>query len=267
MEFADILKYLYEDPHAEVIAMYLEGVDNPKALIEVGKQVAKKKPVIAYKICGSSTMNQASYSHTGSLAGRYELYEAALRQAGIINARDCTEMFDIAKALSFCPPLSGDGVAILTGVAGPGIVAANACEKQGLAVPQFFPHTVTKLRQTLALPTITINNPVDLGFFIGIGMHKGVRIAELLLQDERVNSLLAICVYQPMLDPLVSDLTESLPHLIQHYKKPIIMCMVSPGDIYTEEKAQLEANSIPVYPSPERAVTAISGLVEYYVQH
>lgn len=267
IEFANILEYLSDDPETDVIAMYLEGLDKPKQLIDIGKQVAKKKPVIVYKIGGSPTMNQASYSHTGSLSGKYELYETFWRQASIISVKDSLELFDVAKAFSICHPPSGDGVAIISPVAGPGIAAADACEKQGLSLPQYSAWTQQKLSELLAPLSVRINNPTDLGSLGSASLEKGERIVQLALEDENVDILLIIFIYQPMLGAIMENLLNLLPGHLQRYPKPIIACAIFPGELFAEPKTKLEMSGIPVYSSPERASKAISGLIRYYVYH
>lgn len=76
VDFADILEFLGEDPSTEAIAMYIEGIDNPRSLAEAAKKVARKKPVVAYKSGRSQTTGQAAYSHTGSLAGHFGSFVA-----------------------------------------------------------------------------------------------------------------------------------------------------------------------------------------------
>ncbi len=88
VDFADIVDYLMEDPETRVIAMYLEGMDDPRRLMEVAKKRRGGKPILAYKAGRSRTGDRASQFHTGSLAGRHEVYEGAFRQAGILRARN-----------------------------------------------------------------------------------------------------------------------------------------------------------------------------------
>ncbi|HSB05684.1 MAG TPA: CoA-binding protein, partial [Thermodesulfobacteriota bacterium] len=123
VDFADILDYLMEDPETGVIAMYLEGMDHPRRLMEVAKKRRGGKPILAYKAGRSRTGDRASQFHTGSLAGKHEIYEAAFRQSGVLTVGNSEELLDSAKALSRCPLPKGSRVAVLSGQAGPGMVA------------------------------------------------------------------------------------------------------------------------------------------------
>jgi len=103
VDFADMVDYLIDDLKTEVIGMYIEGIDQPRRLLEVAKRAMGKKPILAYKVGRSRTSNRASRLHTGSLAGRHEIYEGALRQAGILTVASSEELLDTAKALALSP--------------------------------------------------------------------------------------------------------------------------------------------------------------------
>ena len=90
LDFADMLAYLGEDPQTGVMVLYLEGLDDPRAFLAVAREIAPRKPVITYKGARSQTISKAAFSHTGSLAGIHDLYEAAFRQARILTVEDST---------------------------------------------------------------------------------------------------------------------------------------------------------------------------------
>ena len=161
VDFADLVEYLGEHQQTKVIALYIEGLDNPHRLMEAARGVVAKKPIVAYK-AGGESLSRATFSHTASLAGRYEVYHAAFSQAGIILVDDLTELIDVAKALAFQPPPQGNRVAILSGQAGPGIVAASACQRYGLALADFSPQGKKRLGE-LAGTLFFSENPFDMG--------------------------------------------------------------------------------------------------------
>ncbi|MFH1624522.1 MAG: CoA-binding protein, partial [Pseudomonadota bacterium] len=163
VEYADLLEYLVEDRDTDVILLYIEGIDAPGRLMSVAREVALKKPIVACKVGRSSVANRPAYSHTGSMAGKYELYEASFKQSNIVSANDCMELLDIAKILSLNAPPRGKRVAVLSFQAGPGIMITDVCATRGLEVPNFSERTKKILEE--ALPPMTIRtNPVDLGF-------------------------------------------------------------------------------------------------------
>ena len=134
VDFPQMLDYLMLDADTKVIVLYLEGVDDPRDLIETAKKYPDKKPVIAYKTGSSMVGDQASLSHTGSMAGRHEVYTGAFSQAGILNIDNTETLLDTAKAMALCPMPEGPGMAVLSGQAGPGIAACDLCEDHGLEI-------------------------------------------------------------------------------------------------------------------------------------
>ena len=137
VDFADMVEYLTEDPQTKVIAMYLEGIDHPRRLVEAAKRMMGRKPIVAYKVGRSHTSDSASQFHTGSLAGKHEIYEGAFRQAGILTVGNSEELLDTAKALAISSLPRGSNVAVLSGQAGPGMAACDVCEMEGLSLPPF----------------------------------------------------------------------------------------------------------------------------------
>ncbi|GAG33216.1 unnamed protein product, partial [marine sediment metagenome] len=121
VDFPEMVDYLMQDTDTEIIVLYMEGIDRPRGLIETAKAHRGKKPIIAYKTGVGDIGNQASRSHTGSLAGRKEIYSGAFSQAGILGLDSVEVLLDTAKAMAVSPLPEGSGVAILSSQAGPGI--------------------------------------------------------------------------------------------------------------------------------------------------
>ncbi len=260
VDFADILEFLGEDLHTRAIAMYIEGIDNPRSLVEAAKKVVRKKPVVAYKIGKSQTASRAAYSHTGSLAGNYELYDAALRQAGVLMVNDSVELLDTAKALAFCPPAQGRRIAFCSPVAGPGIVSADCGQGHGLTIAEFSAATREKIEAILPPRTFRMN-PLDMAFARDLDMWQEILMT--IINDPGVDAMLIFFVKQEFFDPIIGGVVELLIDLLKTYMKPIVMCLISPRDIFVKEKAKLQKNRIPVYQTPERAVRALAALVKY----
>jgi acyl-CoA synthetase (NDP forming) len=114
VDFAEMVPYLMGDPDTRVVALYLEGLDEPRRLMEATKQTRFVKPVVAYKTGSSRTGDRASLSHTGSLAGRHEIYAGALKQSGVLYVDSAERLLDAARALALCPLPKGGNVAILS---------------------------------------------------------------------------------------------------------------------------------------------------------
>ena len=162
VDFSDMIAFLSEDPETDVIALYLEGIDQPGRLMGAAKKALGKKPVIAYKVGRSPVSDKASQSHTGSIAGRHEIYEGAFKQAGILAVRSSEELLDTAKALATSPAPAGNRVAVLSGQAGPAMAACDVCETGGLVLPPFSIDTRKRIEELLP-PLAIRTNPVGHG--------------------------------------------------------------------------------------------------------
>jgi acyl-CoA synthetase (NDP forming) len=259
VDFWDMVEYLEEDSETEVIAMYLEGIDEPRKLIEVAKKVDHKKPIIAYKVGLSNSSDRASQFHTGSLAGRYEVYEGALRQGRILMVRSSEELLDTAKALSMCPLPKGKRVAVLSGQAGPGMAVCDVCESGGLRISPFSQNTRKRVEELLP-PLAIRTNPVDMGpaWYDSEAMRG---IVQTVMEDRNIDAIVICIMFASANRSAVGVLTDLLCE--RKIQKPILCCFSAPDGIWDEEIKRLEESGIPNYPTPERASNALVNLVRY----
>jgi acyl-CoA synthetase (NDP forming) len=252
-----MLLYLVRDPDTRVIVLYLEGLDDPRRLMEAAHEVRGKKPVLAYKTGRASRGDRASLSHTGSMAGRHELYEAGLKQSGILTL-SCTEhLLDVAKALGKCPPLGGGRIAILSGQAGPGMAACDVCEEEGLQIATFHPSTQSTINGFLP-PLALRTNPVDMGpaWYDSSAIAAIVRA---VLEDENVDGLILLMMFASANREAVSGISPLLRSWGR--KKPVITCLLSPPGIWDRQVRELEQwGALVNYPTPERAATTMAHL-------
>ncbi|MDY6911460.1 MAG: CoA-binding protein [Chloroflexota bacterium] len=252
-DYPELIEYLLDDPQTKAIAMYMEGVDDPRPLLEVGRKAIGKKPLVVYKVGKGEAVRNAALSHTGSLAGRYELYEAAFDQAGIITTDSLTELLDVTKALALQSPPRGNRVAITSTVAGPVLMATDICESSGLCITRFTEKTQKKLNELIP-PIVARTNPID--------WANNIEIIETVLQDDNVDMLVSLYVYaiSYSLFQLPSD---DLIALSKKYGKPIIVGANAPSNMWQFGIADLERSGIPVYPMPDRAAWAAVALARY----
>lgn len=201
---------------------------------------------------------KAARSHTGSLAGRYELYEASLKQAGALVVRHPEELLDVAKILSMLPPPSGRNVAVMSFQAGPGILLTDAVMNHGLRMAAFSRQTQEELN--ILLPPLTIrSNPVDIAFARDNEVFEDS--VRLILEDNNVDALVIFLLHHPFM-PL-RRIAEAVHRQRKVSKKSILLGVNAPPGSIGEEVAELEAQGIPVYPLPERAIRALKGMIEY----
>jgi acetate---CoA ligase (ADP-forming) subunit alpha len=255
--FSEMIAYLNDDPDTKAIALYIEGIDEPRRLMDAAKRYAGGKPTVVYKTGSAHAGNQASLSHTGTLAGRHEIYLGGLRQAGLLTVPGAEQLLDTAKALAGCPLPKGPGVAVLSGQAGPGMAGCDVCEAEGLKVVRFRERTqaaVNELLPPLALRT----NPVDMGpaWYDSTAITGIVRA---VLEDDNVDAVLLFMMFASANVDAVERMSGLLKGWAQ--KKPLISCILSPPGIWDDRVKDLEdAGALINFPTPERAAKTLSDL-------
>ncbi len=256
VDFAEMVEYLIKDSQTKVIALYMEGIDHPKRLMEVARRGNREKPLLVYKVGRSSTSDKASQFHTGSLAGKHEIYESAFKQAGILTVGSSEELLDTAKALTMCPLPQGNRVAVLSGQAGPGMAACDVCEMEGLSIPPFTPKTQKRVEELLP-PLAIRTNPVDMGpAWYDSEAIKG--IVHTVMDDKNIDALIVCIMFASANRSAVGILTDLLLERETH--KPILCCFSAPAGIWDNEIKRLEGSGIPNYPTPERAAKTLVNL-------
>lgn len=254
---SDILEYLGKDKDTNVICMYLEGVQDGRKFLDIAKKVAKKKPVIAIKGGVTEAGAEAALSHTGSLAGKAEIYYGAFRQANLIIAHSLEDMFNYARIFENCFAPKGDRVQIITDGGGYGILTADSVYKHKLKMAKMSKKTERALKKHLPEHAI-VGNPVDV-----IGDTTTERysfVLERCLDDPNMDILVVILLSQvPRLTP---DIVDVISELNNQKKKPIAVVMTG-GDFSDLIQRSLEENGVPCFTFPENAISSIAELVRY----
>jgi acetyl coenzyme A synthetase (ADP forming)-like protein len=249
----DLIEYFGQEPSTRVIAIYIEGVADGQRFIQVCCSVSKKKPIVALKAGRTPAGIKAMQSHTKSLAGRDEVFDAVCRKTGIIRVESVEQLFDVAKASAFLNPPSGPGVLIVTSSGGSGILASDTAQRLGLELPE--PTEEAKRRLAGVLPSqCVLSNPFDLT------MTTADRYEEVIKEtapDPRISSYLAIFG-----DP-IPGAAEAIDQSRRLTSKPIAVAYLGGSETEKIERLKMHEIGIPVFPSPERAVTALHGLFRY----
>jgi len=259
VDFADLISYLDQDSDTDVIAMHIEGTDNPGRIFEAARSLKGKKPIVVYKIGRADVSDRAALSHTGSIAGNYCFYEAGFKQAGILMVNSSQELIDAASILGACPPLAGDRVAIISGQAGPALAACDVCALGGLNLSPFLSETQEKIEDLLHTGTM-LTNPIDLGpAWYNTEAIKAT--LEILLRDSKIHGILLIIIY----GSANLHMPESLFDLLKEWKqkKPVIMCLSSPPDIWDDERVLMNEMGLPYFRTPEQAASGLVYLNKY----
>ena len=256
VDYADMIAYMARDPRINVVAGYMEGVRDGNKL-RAALRVAQdhNKPVIILKVGRNVKSAQAAASHTGSIAGSYEVYKAAFRQWGVIEANDITELFDLIELFSLAPDFSkGPRVGILTNSGGIGVFCADKANDLGLELANFSPGTKAKILEKL--PAFgSAQNPVDftlqaLNDAEAIGWH-----IEQVVKDPNVDAVLAFFGVQMLnIDALCIELVKAN----KLNNKPVVVGWML-GD--PSMPTRLRAEGVPCFQDPSRALQALRALV------
>lgn len=253
----DILRWLDGDPQTKAIALYVEALHEPEAFLEVAREVNATTPIVAIKGGTTAAGAKAASSHTGSLAGASAAYTAAFAQAGILQASTLGDFAGWSRALATQPPARGKRIAIVTNAGGPGVLAADACARHGLALAELSDATMKALDEVL--PSVwSRNNPVDV---IGDATPERYRDALAILgQADEVDGIVLIMTVQAMTAPEETANAIAEAATAEGWDKPLIGSFI--GLIGTEVGSYLDAHGIPEFNMPEQAVSAMGALVK-----
>jgi acyl-CoA synthetase (NDP forming) len=248
----DLIEHWATDPRTRVILLYVESFGNPRRFGQIARRVGRIKPIVAVKAGRSRSGARAASSHTGALAASDTVVDALFRDAGVIRTDTLEQLFDVAKLLASQPLPAGSRVAVLTNAGGPGILAADACEACGLALPPLTPATVAALRNFLPT-TASVGNPIDMIATAPAEHYR--RAIPLLLADPNVDSLLTIFI--PPLVTKAADVATAIAEAARGSTKPVL------ATFFGAEGVLDPLAPVPCYDFPESAVAALAHAVSY----
>ena len=253
----DLLEAWADDKDTNVIMMYSEGLPNGQEFIRVAREVTKKKPVVAIKSGVTKSGSRAVSSHTGSLAGSEQAYQAAFQQAGVLRANDMASMFDMALALGYQPLLKGDRIAIVTNAGGPGILATDALERSGMSLARLEVETIKSLEKQLP-DAASAANPVDV---LGDARGDRYRFAlEIVSTDPNVDGIMVVLTPQAMTE--IEDTARAVGSLSHEIDKPVLACFMGEAKVEKGIKVLREFD-VPNFSFPERASLAFRAMSQY----
>jgi len=251
----DLLLALAADPLTKAILMYVEELSQGQAFIETCHRITHgpdAKPIIAIKTGRTQEGAAAAASHTGSLAGRDEVYDAVLNQAGVLRVDSVKELFDCAEIFTDPTLPQGRRTAVVTNAGGPGIMATDACIRSGMVLARFQEYTLKSLRFQLP-PTSSLKNPVDV---IGDAKHDRYRAAlDAVSTDEGVDQLMVIVTPQTMTD--VTAIAEVIRETRSFCGKPLVGCLMGLVDVSAGVQL-LRQSGVPAYAFPEDGMRAMA---------
>ena len=270
----DFLDYFTSDPRTKVIAAYIEGVrDGPRFLRSLSN-ATKKKPVVILKGGRTEAGTRAVASHTSSLAGTMQIWNALLKQSGAIGVSSFDELTDTVISCLHMDAPQNRSVAVIGSGGGPSVTAADDCEIAGLRVPPF----PNELRQYLGnlMPSegTSVRNPVDSPFWwepekFGQAIKAvadNPEIGSLILHAE-IDSTVIFVGRQ-----IVAQMSQFMIDAAKNSTKPAAFVLRSTGvpeaqEVVREEQERFAKAGLPLYPSIGRAARAVNNLIEYEQRH
>ena len=254
----DLISAFGEDPQTKVIAGYLESITNGNAFVSAAEKISHDKPILLMKSGGTGAGAEAASSHTGSLAGSETAYEAVFERAGIIRCFSIKTQFDFAQAFANQPLPGGDRVAVITNAGGPGIMAADAVERQGLQFAKLSEDTINKLAESLPAAA-NVHNPIDV---LGDALADRYEYAiDVVSDDPNVDAILVLLTPQAMTESV--ETAQAMAKISQTKKDKPVFASFLGADKIADAVEVLRNNGIPQYDSPESAVLTIKMMVNY----
>ena len=254
----EMLYYLAQDEETKVILIHAEGIRDGTKFLEALKRVTKTKPVVVLKSGRSKAGARAASSHSASLAGDDQIFDAALKQSGAVRAESLEDLVDLGKAFCYLPLPLGNGTSCISLSGGAGVMAADALERNGLSLEKLNDETLSVIRERSPVWAIP-SNPLDIEPITEvIGFVDAYTLGlNTLLSDNKVDSCIVQhgTIFRSEEEiQFVLEAKEKYPH------KPIAVCIIGFKDVYDELFVLYERNKIPVYPTVERAARALGAL-------
>jgi acetyl-CoA synthetase (ADP-forming) len=273
--FNDFLEYLGNDPNTNLIACYMEGIDDGRRFIELVKNI--KKPLIIWKVGITSGGSKAAHSHTGSLCGNDILWDKVFNQYGVIRVYNLEEMISMIQAFINPMPVSNCRVAIISGPGGPAVSSADACEMNNLKLADLTNESKLKLKKFIPEFGSSMSNPIDISLQATFDPMLEKKTYEIVGNDPNVDMML---VYLTMLTPKYKDLIN----LQREFSKPIALVSAIDvnvsADCFSESirrsfihlKAkkvpmivnELNQNGISIHPNENLAAKALYNIYQFY---
>lgn len=252
-----LLDFLGSDPASKVIMCYVENVDHGEAFLRTAREVSRKKPLIILKAGSTNAGAKAASSHTGAIAGSDDAYGAAFRQCGVIRAPDVESLFYLAEAFSSLPLPKGPNVAVLSNAGGPGILAADACERTSLHMARLSPETIQRL-QALLPPYASVYNPVDIIGDAGADRYR--KSLEAVLDDPLVHAVLLLVAPTAMVE--MEATATAIAQVVKRSDKPVMTCLLgrAHGSIGRDIFRQA---GLPCYAFPEPGLRSVEAMYAY----
>jgi acetyltransferase len=259
IDFGDLLDYLGTDTHTTGILLYIESIKYARKFMSAARATARNKKVIVIKSGRVAEGAIAAASHTGALAGNDDVFDSAIRRAGMLRVYSIQNLFDAVETLAHMPVIKGNRLVILTNGGGIGVLATDSLIANGGCLAELAPKTIESLNQILS-DNWSKRNPVDI---VGDSNAKRyVKALKILLDDPNYDAILVMLVPVAIIDN--TEVASAVSKAIKDTRKPVLTCWIG-EDAVNDAREIFKKNKIPHYDTPEFAIRAFLQTVEYNV--
>jgi acetyltransferase len=253
----DLLEYWENDPHTNIITMYLESFGNPRKFTELSQRISKRKPIVIVKSGTSAAGARAASSHTGSLAGREAAADALLRQCGVLRVSSIEEMIHLLQGLTGTVMPKGNRLCILTNAGGPAIMAADAADGHGLQMATLADETRRRMRALLPAEA-SVENPIDM--IASAGPDQYEKILTLALADDNVDLVIPIFVPPLIVEPV--EVMRRITRVARASGKTVLSVLMADESYYARIPLEVP-DPVPYFRYPEDAVKVAEHMNRY----
>jgi acetyltransferase len=258
VDFADLIDFLAEDPHTKSIMVYVEGhIGGVKKLIGAARGFARTRPIILLKPALPSRDSLAPLSHTGTLAGSEQVFDAVFKRTGVVRVKNAVDLFNAASVLDSRHLPKGARLLIITNAYGVGIMAMNALTELGGELARLSDASMEAL-DSLLPPSWSRDNPIHI--LRDADVERYIRTLSVGLADPGVDGVLIICTPQGVARS--DELAGAIALAVEEGWKPVITSCIGGKEVHAGRELLIR-HSIPTYDTPEEAAKTYFYMYKY----
>jgi acetyltransferase len=259
IDFGDVLDYLGTDPGTRAILLYIENVRERRAFMAAARAAARNKPVLAVKAGRRTLRDETEAGRSGALAEHDDVWDAALRRAGVLRVGHIDELFGAVETLARARPMRGDKLAVVYNGGGTGVMAEDDLAEGGFELPQLSEAMVKKLNALLPADW-SHKNPVDI--VVDAPASRYADAIKALVEDKEIDAVLALHAPTALSSGL--ECAEAVIATVKKHGGNVLTCWV--GDEAAQPARRLFQNAgLPTYETPAAAVRAFRHMATHRI--
>lgn len=255
VDFGEVLDYLANDERTRYILLHVEKIRHARRFISALRSAARIKPVILLK-SGNHVGDEMADPDAAELAD--QVFDAAVRRAGVVRVRDLGQLFHAARALASGFHPRGSRLAILSNGTGPARMAADSARRLGIPLPALAPATVTTLKPLLPREWKG-HNPIDLGG--DASSERYLEATRQLAQDAQIDAILVVLSPLALVSP--QAVAEGLVDIARNSRTTLCCCFMGGAQVAGARQI-LEEAGIPVFRTPDTVIELFHNISTYY---